>query len=442
MSTTFDDADLSFDDDDGDVVPSNDVAATREYHPVNISSDAFWDQDAPVREKVYAQLRATAPVTWQPALETTVVPDPDDPGFWAVVKHEHITEISQHNDVFVSSYGVMADMLPSMFLEMAMSFLAMDNPQHDKIRKLVSAAFTPKQIRKIENDIAARAHRIVSAVADRDEIDFVADIARHLPIEMYGDMFGIPEDRLVAVGHAADEITAWADPELLAGRDPAEVQTEAALFIHDLAEELIADRRENPKNDLVTNLVQAEVDGEKLTDFEIGAVMTLFSVAATDTTRHTTSFAVKALTDFPEQRAWLWEDFEGRINQSIEEFLRWGSVVLTFRRTAVAEYELGGQQILPGDKVVMMYGSGNWDTEVFDDPDTFDLQRSPNPHVVFGGGGVHYCLGNQLAKSMMRSLFRELHQQMPDFVAGEPKLMRTNFMRGVLEMPFYPHGRK
>jgi cytochrome P450 len=190
---------------------------------------------------------------------------------------------------------------------------------------------------------------------------------------------------------------------------------------------------------LLTNLVQAEVDGEKLTDPEISAVMVLFAVAATDTTRHTASFAVKALTDFPDQRQWLWEDFEGRINTAIEEFLRWGSVVLNFRRTAVAEYELNGQQILSGDKVVMMYASGNRDAEVFDNPDTFDLTRQPNPHIAFGGGGLHFCLGNQLAKSMLRSLFRELHQQMPDFVAGEPALMKTNFMRGVVTLPFEPN---
>jgi cytochrome P450 len=442
MTTSFDDGpELSFDDDDTDVVPTNDVAATRDFHPINLASDAFWDQDAPEREVIFRELREKAPITWQPSIETAVVPDPDDPGFWAVVKHEHITEVSHHNDTFVSGYGVFADLLPTMFLEMAMSFLAMDNPQHDKIRKLVSAAFTPKQIRKIESDIADRANRIVSAVAGRDEIDFVADISKHLPIEMYGDMFGIPEDRLPGVAHAADEIVAWADPELLAGRDAAEVQTEAALFIHDLAEELIAERKKEPRNDLLTNLVQAEIDGEHLTDFEIGAVMTLMAVAATDTTRHTSSFAVKALTDYPEQRAYLWEDFDKRINGAIEEFLRWGSVVLTFRRTAIKEYELGGQQILPGDKVVMMYGSGNWDREVFTDPDKFDLSRSPNPHVTFGGGGVHYCLGNQLAKSMMRSLFRELHQQMPDFTVGEPELMRTNFMRGVLSMPFYPNTK-
>ena len=441
-TTSFDDGpELRFDDDDDNesAIPSNEVAATREFHDVDLWSDNFWGEDAPQREAVFRKLRETAPVTWQKPIESSVVPDPNDPGFWAVVKHEHITEVSHNSDVFVSGYGVMFDLLPAMFLEMAMSFLAMDNPQHDKIRKLVSAAFTPKQIRKIDDDIANRARRIVARVADRDEIDFVEDISKHLPIEMFGDMFGIPEDKRAGVGHAADEIVAWADPELLAGRDPIEVQTDAGLFIHELAEELIAERKREPQDDLLTNLVQAEVDGESLTDFEIGAVMTLMAVAATDTTRHTSSFAVKALTDFPDQRAWLWEDFDARINGSIEEFLRWGSVVVTFRRTAVSEYELAGQTILPGDKVVMMYGSGNWDNEVFTDPDKFDLSRSPNPHVTFGGGGVHFCLGNQLAKSMMRSLFRELHEQMPNFVAGEPKLMRTNFMRGVLSMPFYPN---
>jgi len=258
---------------------------------------------------------------------------------------------------------------------------------------------------------------------------------------MFGDMFGVPEELRPTVAHAADEIVAWADPVLLAGRDGAQVQVEATTQIHQIAQQLIAQRREAPADDLLTNLVEAEVDGEKLTDLEISATMVLFAVAATDTTRHTASFAVKALTDYPDQRQWLWEDFEGRINSAVEEFLRWGSVVLNFRRTAVAEYELNGQHILPGDKVVMMYPSGNRDAEVFDHPESFDPARQPNPHIAFGGGGLHFCLGNQLAKSMLRSLFRELRQQMPDFVAGEPTLMKTNFMRGVVGLPFEPNLR-
>ncbi len=428
---------------DTDAAPTNDVAATRVYDEPNVSSDAFWEQNVEERDLTFKQLREQRPVSWQPPIETTLHPQENDPGFWAVVRHADIVDVSRNPDIFVSGYGVMFDVLPPVFLQMAMSFLAMDNPQHDKVRGLVGKAFTRPQIKRIDDDIASRARRIVASARDEaaagKPIDFVSDISRHLPIEMFGDMFGVPEELRPTVAHAADEIVAWADPVLLAGRDGAQVQLEATAQIHQIAAQLIAERRKEPADDLLTNLVQAEVDDEKLTDPEISAVMVLFAVAATDTTRHTASFAVKALTDFPDQRQWLWEDFESRINTAIEEFLRWGSVVLNFRRTAVAEYELNGQQILPGDKVVMMYASGNRDAEVFDNPDTFDVTRQPNPHIAFGGGGLHFCLGNQLAKSMLRSLFRELHQQMPNFVAGDPTLMKTNFMRGVVSLPFEPN---
>ena len=429
--------------DNTDVAPTNDVAATRPYDDLNVSSDAFWEQDVEKRDLIFKQLREQRPISWQRPIETALHPQQNDPGFWAVVRHADIVEVSKNPDVFVSGYGVMFDVLPPVFLQMAMSFLAMDNPQHDKVRGLVGKAFTRPQIRRIDDDIASRARRIIATAREKaaagEPIDFVADISRHLPIEMFGDMFGVPEELRPTVAHAADEIVAWADPVLLAGRDGAQVQVEATAQIHQIAAQLIAERRKERADDLLTNLVQAEVDGEKLTDPEISAVMVLFAVAATDTTRHTASFAVKALTDFPDQRQWLWEDFEGRINTAIEEFLRWGSVVLNFRRTAVAAYELNGQQILPGDKVVMMYASGNRDAAVFDNPDKFELTRQPNPHIAFGGGGLHFCLGNQLAKSMLRSLFRELHQQMPDFVAGEPTLMKTNFMRGVVSLTFEPN---
>ncbi|WP_431233727.1 cytochrome P450 [Mycolicibacterium psychrotolerans] len=437
-------ADLSFDDEDDDIdlPPTNDVAATRRHDPLNVSSDAFWDLDLPEREPIFAELRRDRPISWQPPIETAVSPDPDDPGYWAVVRHKDILEISQNSDVFVSRYGVMFDMLPPVFLEMAMSFLAMDNPQHHKVRRLVSSVFTPRQIRRIESDIAERAQRIVAAAVDKArsgaEVDFVDDVARHLPTEMFGYMFGFPEELRATVVHAADETQAWADPVLLAGRDPAEVQVEAALRIHEITEELIELRRNEPAEDLLTALVHAEIDGEKLSDFEIGATMVLFSVAANDTTRHTTSLAAKALNDFPDQRQWLWDDFDGRIGLATEEFLRWGSVVQNFRRTCVTPYELAGQQILPGDKVVMMYASGNRDETVFTDPNEFQLHRNPNPHMAFGGGGIHYCLGSQLAKVMLRSLFRELRGQTPNFVTGEPELVRTNFIRGVVSMKFDP----
>ena len=183
--------------------------------------------------------------------------------------------------------------------------------------------------------------------------------------------------------------------------------------------------------------MQAEIDGERLTDFEIGSFFVLLAVAGTDTTKHVSAFTVQAMTEFPDQRDWLRADFDGRIKTSIEEFIRYASTVMTFRRTAVAETELGGKKIIPGDKVVMMYPSGNYDAEVFADPDRFDLSRDPNPHVGFGGGGPHFCLGNQLAKSMLRSLFFELLTRIPDFEAGEPELLVSNFMRGVKRMKFH-----
>ena len=441
-TASFDDTALDVGEED--LPPTNDVAATRPYDEPNISTDEFWNKDFSEQDEIFARLRQQRPVSWQRPIETAVSPDPDDVGFWAVVRHDDIVEVSQRNDVFVSRYGVHFDQLPREHQELAQSFLAMDDPQHNRLRRLVASTFTPRQIRRIDDDIASRARRIVATAAEKDaageSVDFVTDISKHLPIQMFGDMFGVPEEFRPAVAHAADELVAWADPELLAGRDAGEVNVAAVLAIRAIAEELAAQRRKSPESDLLTSLVQAEVDGEKLTDSEIAAIMVLFSVAATDTTRHTASFAVKALTDFPDQRRWLWNDFEDRIGGAVEEFLRWGSVVLTFRRTAVAEYELGGQRILPGDKVVLMYASGNRDAGVFD-PDTFDLGRHPNRQIAFGGGGVHYCLGTHLAKSMLRSLFRELHRQMPDFIAGEPKLMKTNFMRGVLSLPFEPNRR-
>src|ERR1700752_672773 len=274
--------------DDTDVAPTNDVAATRVYDELNVSSDAFWEQNVEDRDLTFKQLREQRPVSWQPPIETTLHPQQDDPGFWAVVRHADIVEVSKNPDVFVSGYGVMFAVLPPVFLQMAMSFLAMDNPQHDKVRRLVGSAFTRPQIRRIDDEIASRARRIVATAREKaaagDPIDFVRDISRHVPIEMFGDMFGVPEELRPTVAHAADEIVAWADPVLLAGRDGAQVQVEATTQIHQIAQQLIAQRREAPADDLLTNLVEAEVDGEKLTDLEISATMVLFAVAATDTT--------------------------------------------------------------------------------------------------------------------------------------------------------------
>ncbi|SHN43592.1 cytochrome P450 [Cryptosporangium aurantiacum] len=414
-------------------------ATAREYDPIDISSLDFWSTTAVDRERTFAVLREQRPVSWHPMPESGLLDQPDDPGFWAVVRHADIVEVSRRNDVFVSGRGVMFGNVPEELLEMSQSFLAMDPPRHTTIRKLVSAAFTARQIARIEDQIAANARAIVAELTERlaagGDVDFVTHCASKLPIRTLAQMMGIPESDWDAVVTHANTLVSVADPQFLGDRDPIAVLLESLFALHQEAQELAARRRVEPRDDLMTALVQAEVDGARLTDAEIAAFFVLLSVAGNDTTRQTTSHAMRALTLFPEQREWLLADFDARIGGAVEEFVRWASPVMTFRRTASAPFVLHGQEVAAGDKVVMFYASGNWDTAVFDAPDRFNLARKPNPHVAFGGGGAHYCLGSNVAKVQLRCLFRELLHQLPTLRAGEPEYVAGAFIHAVRTMP-------
>jgi cytochrome P450 len=420
---------------------------THDRHPahseINVSAKAFWDATAEEREETFAVLREKEPISWQRPIENAVVPNPNDPGYWAVVRHADITQVSRNPELFISGQGVLFDDLPADFLEMTQSFLAMDPPEHTKLRGLMARAFTPRQIKRIEDQVKVAAKEVVDGFANdpSGKIEFVSRCAELLPLRMFSSMFGIPEHLQEQTVKSAQKIVSWADPEHLGDRDPATVQLEACQELHAIADEITTMRRAEPGEDLFTNLVQAEVDGERLTDHQIGSFFVLLAVAGNDTTMHTTSFMLKAFTEFPEQREWLMEDYDGRIDTAVNEFIRYASPVMTFRRTAAEDTELGGQRIYAGDKVVMFYSSGNRDAEVFADPNRCDLSRTPNPHVGFGGGGRHLCLGNQLAKSMLRAIWRELLTRVPDIHAtSEPKLLGTNFIRGVkaLDAEFTP----
>jgi cytochrome P450 len=412
------------------------AATARAYDPIDLSSRAFWSTTAQERERSFAELRAERPVSWHPPVEDALMTDPDDPGYWALTRREDIVAVSRNNEVFLSGKGVIFENVPEELLEASQSFLAMDPPRHTFLRKLVSAAFTPRQVRRIEDSIQANAKTIVEELkAAGSGADFVEHCAKELPIRTLSDMVGIPESDRQRVELAADATVSWADPVFLAGRNPLEVLLEAQMTIHQVAFALAAERREHPGDDLFSSLVTAEVDGDRLADADIAAFFVLLSVAANDTTRQTTSHALKALTDFPDQRAWLLEDFDNRIGGAIEEFIRWASPVMTFRRTAATDFEVGGQTIRAGEKVVMFYPSGNWDTEVFEHPERLDLSRSPNPHVGFGGGGVHFCLGAHVARAQLRAIFGELLRQLPDIQAGEPVYVPGNFIHGIRSMP-------
>ncbi|QNJ91574.1 cytochrome P450 [Mycolicibacterium fluoranthenivorans] len=412
------------------------TAPDRPYDSIDLSSRAFWATTAADREVVFAQLRAQRPVSWHKPVEDALMEDPNDKGFWAVTRHADIVTVSRDSETFLSGKGVLFETVPEELLEASQSFLAMDAPRHTLIRKLVHSAFTPRQVARIESSIKNNAKGIVEELAAAGSgADFVEHCAKELPVRTLSDMVGIPESERSRVAHAADALVSWADPVFLAGRNPLEVLLENQMYLHQVAGALAAERRENPGNDLISALVHAEIDGDRLTDFEVSAFFVLLAVAGNDTTRQTASHAVKALTDFPDQRAWLLDDFDDRIGSAVEEFVRWASPVMTFRRTAAVDVELGGQQIAAGEKVVMFYASGNWDTEVFDRPERFDLSRKPNPHLGFGGGGRHFCLGAHVARTQLRALFFELLTQLPDIAAGEPAYLEGNFVHAVRAMP-------
>ncbi|ORW06147.1 cytochrome [Mycobacterium kyorinense] len=418
------------------IVASMTPATARAYDPIDLSSRAFWSTTAGERERSFAVLRAERPVSWHPPVEDAMLNDPADSGFWAITRHADIVTVSRTNEVFLSGKGVMFENYPEELLESTQSFLAMDPPRHTMLRKLATAAFTPRQVRRIEDSIKANAKTIVEELKSAGSgADFVEHCAKELPLRTLSDMVGIPDSERERVAHAADALVSTNDPVYLDGRDPMQVMFENVMYLHQVAATLAAQRRNHPGDDLFSSLVNAEVDGDRLTDADVAAYFVLLAVAGNDTTRQTTSHALKALTDFPDQRAWLLEDFDNRIGAAVEEFIRFATPVMTFRRTAATDYELGGQAIRAGEKVVMFYASGNRDDRVFDHPDRFDLSRDPNPHVGFGGGGQHYCLGTHVARAQLRAIFGELLRQLPDIEAGDPEYLAGNFIHGIRTMP-------
>jgi cytochrome P450 len=320
-------------------------------------------------------------------------------------------------------------------LEAAQSFLAMDAPRHGKLRGLVSSAFTPRRVAQIEDGIRVNARRIIEEASATGGGDFVELIAQRLPLQTISDLLGVPEADRERVMEAANTLVAAADPEVFGEREPIEVLGGALWTLTEFATELAKHRERHPGDDLMTALVQAEVDGDRLTHAEIAAFMVLLSVAGNDTMRHTTSHAMRALTLNPDQRELLLEDLDARLSDAVEEFVRWASPVLTFRRTTTCEVELCGQHLPPGEKVVMFYHSGNRDERAFERPWKFDVARNPNRHLGFGGGGPHYCMSASLARTQLNAIFGEMLRRIPDTEAGEPELLRSPFIHGIKRMP-------
>jgi len=401
----------------------------------DLGSLEFWGRPAEERDRCFARMRREEPLSrHQPPEDILGLPDQERMNYWAVVRYDDVRRISRDPATFCSGQGVQFGDVPQELLEASQSFLAMDAPRHTTLRGLVSAAFTPRQVARIEEGIARNARQIVEAAAPTGGGDFVELIAKRLPLVTISEMIGVPDADREQVVADADLLVSVADPEAFGERPPIEVLGEAMWKLTEFAKDLAAQRERHPGDDLMTALVQAEVDGDRLTHAEIGAFFVLLSVAGNDTTRHTTSHALRALTLNPQQRALLWEDPAARLPLAVEEFVRWASPVLTFRRTTTRAVELHGQRLDRGEKVVLFYHSANRDEAAFEDPWRFDITRDPNRHAGFGGGGPHYCLGASLARTQLRSIFAEIARLMPDIEAGEPELLRSSFIHGVKRM--------
>lgn len=411
------------------------MSQQRQYDPVSVSPLSFWAATAEEREESFKILRDERPISWHPPLEGALMP-PEQDGIWAITRHEDICRVSKNYETFSSAYGVQQEEVPAEILEAAESFLGMDPPRHTRLRRLVSAAFTPKRVAKIEEQIRHQAKQIVDDLLDAGDCDFVSQVSKRLPMWTIYEMMGLPENQREVAAHGADGMVSWADEDVAAGREPGQVLNESLVTLLNIGMDLAEHRRAKPADDLMANLVQAEVDGEKLTDEEIGAFFVLLSVAGNDTTRNTISLTTKTLySDYPDQRALLLEDFDGRIKTAIEEFVRWATPVMSFRRTVLRDVELRDQHISAGEWVVTFFSSGNRDERAFTDPHTFDITRNPNPHVAFGGGGPHFCMGNMLAKAQLRAIFDQLLHRVPTLQVGEPTYLTGNFVRAVKSMP-------
>jgi cytochrome P450 len=400
---------------------------------INLGAWEFWAQDDDLREGAFATLRRQEPISWQASFVLEAEPGE---GHWALTRHEDVFHASRHPEIFSSSLGItIGDQTPEL-AEYFGSMIAMDDPRHTRLRNIVRSAFTPRVLARIEDSVRDRARRLVTAMVDDHpdgRADLVTELAGPLPLQIICDMMGIPEDDHQKVFHWTNVILGFGDPDISTDFDEF---VGVAMDIGAYAKALADDRRANPGDDLTTSLVQAELDGERLTSGEVASFFILLVVAGNETTRNAISHGVLALSRYPEQRDDWWNNYDEVAPTAVEEIVRWASPVAYMRRTVTRDTELNGVTMRAGDKVTLWYGSANRDETKFADPWTFDVRRQPNPHLGFGGGGAHFCLGANLARREITVIFEELHRRIPDIGATEePDCLQSAFIHGIKRLP-------
>lgn len=409
---------------------------------IDLSQPEFWARPWAEREGAFQTLRRERPMSFYKEFTLGLVPEGD--GYWAVTRHADILEASRNPEIFSSARGATSiPDLPPEFLEFFGGMINMDDPNHQRLRKLVSAGFTPKQLARVNHDVEHAAAEIIGSVSEKGSCDFVTELSAPFPIRIICDMLGIPQSQHAFVFEKTNVILGAGDPEYVDSPEkivPALLGAGAELV--ELMKDMRKQRLANPTDDLTSALVHAEVDGDKMSDEDMGSFFVLLVVAGNETTRNSISHGMKALCDYPEQRAKFQGDFENVAPTAVEEIVRWASPVIFMRRTTTRDCELGGQKLKAGEKIVLWYSSGNRDELVYENPYEFDVLRSPNEHLGFGGPGPHFCLGANLARREITVFFRELFAKLPDLqITGEPDRLASNFIHGIkhMECEFTPH---
>lgn len=381
-----------------------------------------------IPHRQFQWLRDNDPVHWHQ--------DPNDgvPGFWAVTRHEDVVSVSRRADPYSSHERT------AMFEEFSDDDIAMygqmmlfqDPPDHTRLRALVNKGFTPRMIGRLEDHVRTICNELIDEAAPLGECDFVEKFAAPLPLYTICELLGAPLEDREKIFHWSNKLVAFNDPEFIGGRE------ESTLCAAEFAEwggRLAAARESTPRDDIVTKLLTPDADGSRISLEEFQLFVIMLSIAGNETTRTATAGGMLAFFERPDQWERLRAD-RSLLPKAVEEIVRWVSPINQFRRTALVDTEVGGQEIKAGDKVVLFYGSANRDERVFEDPYAFDVGRDPNPHIGFGGGGPHYCLGTHLARLNLRIIFETILERMPDIrLAGEPRRLRSNFVNGYKEIP-------
>ena len=371
-------------------------------------------------------LRREDPVHWQP--------EPEGQGYWALTRYEDIVGVSSDNELFSSARGGtnLEDLGEDALTMIRTLLINMDPPKHTQYRKLVATGFTPKMVRQLEPHVRQITKQIVDSVASKGSCDFVTDVAAQLPLAVICEMIGVPPEDHHKIFDWSNRLIGFDDPEYHTSPEDGRIAaTEMFMYANAMAQ----DRKANPRGDLVSVLMQAEVDGDRLSEANFDGFFIVLAVAGNETTRNLISGAMLALIEHPEQRQRLIDD-ANLMPTAVEEFLRYVSPLIYFRRTLQRDVVVGGRQLREGDKVAMYYPSGNRDGASFDDPHGFDVGRSPNAHMAFGGGGPHFCLGASLARLEIQCMFEELLSRLPDIeLAGPVDRLRSNFINGIKHMP-------